>query len=99
MKEEELRVVAKCRICGKPIGHTGLPLFWRVRVRRYGIKIDAIKRQDGLAAFLGGHTVLAQVMGTNEDMADQISEIEVTLCETCGNTGNWPIAAIAEEER
>lgn len=97
MKEEELREVAECAMCKKPISHTGLPLFWRVRIQRYGLKMDAIQRQQGLTMFLGGHVKLAQVMGADEDMADKMLEVEVTVCETCG-TKPTMIAALAMEE-
>ena len=98
MKEQELREFAICAICGEKIGHTGLPLFWRVRIRRYGMKLDAVQRQQGLTMFLGGHAELAAVMGPNEDMAEQISEIEITVCESCATEKRLPVAALAEEQ-
>ena len=98
MKEKELRENAKCKMCGKGIGHTRLPLFWRVKIQRYGIKIDALERQQGLTMMLGGHALLAQVMGPDEDMADKISEVEITLCEKCAVEEQWPVAALAEEK-
>ena len=45
--------------------------------------MDAVRRQSGLAEMLGGNGLLAQVMGPNEDMADKISETEITVCEKC----------------
>ena len=98
MKEEELRKICNCTLCGKPVGHTRLPLFWRVRIQRYGLKIDAIKRNAGLTMMLGGHVALAQIMGPNEDMAKKISEIEITVCETCALEKPLPVAVLAEEE-
>ena len=97
MKEKELRDVAKCRMCGKAIGHTGLPLFWRVRIQRYGLKIGALQRQQGLTMMLGGHAGLAQIMGANEDMADKILDVEITLCENCAMK-EWPIMVLAAEK-
>jgi len=96
MKEEELRKIAKCAMCGKGIGHTKLPLFWRVRIERYGLKMDALQRQQGLEMFLGGHVTLAQVMGPNEDMAEKISGVEITLCETCASGKQTVVAILAE---
>lgn len=66
MKETELRKFSTCNLCGQKIGHTGLPLFWRVTVERFGLQIDAIKRQDGLTAILGGNAFLAMHMGVND---------------------------------
>ncbi len=37
MKERELREHATCSLCRQKIGHTGLPLFWVVRIERFGI--------------------------------------------------------------
>ena len=98
MKEKELRKVANCAMCKKPIGHTGLPLFWRIRIQRYGLKIGALKRQQGLTMMLGGHAELAAVMGPDEDMAEKISGVEITLCEKCAIEESWPIVVLAEEK-
>jgi hypothetical protein len=84
MKEEELRKHTRCSICGKKIGHTGLPFFWTLAVDRYGIDFEAMRRQDGLAAYLGGHTGLAEAVGPNEDMAEKVMDtVTLTLCEYC----------------
>ncbi len=84
MKESELRKVAECRICHKKIGPSGIPLFWRIRFERYGLKSDVIQRHQGLAA----------VMGPDEDMADRIDSFEITVCETCAgkNTSVYQMA-------
>lgn len=83
MREKELREVAKCIGCGKAFGHTGLPLFWRVTIERYGVDMKAINRQQGLTMMLGGNALLAQVMGADEEMATCLSSQKVTLCEEC----------------
>ncbi len=85
MKEKELREHATCDVCGKKIGAAGLPMFWIVRIERHGLLLDAMKRQDGLAMFFGGHSGLAEVMGPNEDMTTPLmAPVELTVCETCG---------------
>jgi len=94
MKELELRKVAKCVICGEKIMHAGIPLFWRVRIERYGLKADAIKRQQGLDMMISPH--LAQVMGPDEDMAEKFFSIEITVCETCASEKSLPVAVLAE---
>jgi len=84
MTESELREHAICSKCKKPIGHTGLPLFWTVEINRYGIKLNVVKRQDGLTALLGGHAGLAQIIGADEEMTEKMIDTEnITLCETC----------------
>ena len=97
MKEQELREVATCGMWGNNIGRTGMPLFWRVRIERYGLKADALRRQQGLTMMLGGHAALAAIMGPDEDMAEKISSKEITVCEDCC-TKQTVIAALAEEE-
>lgn len=97
MKEKELREIAKCVMCGKGVGHTGLPLFWRIRIERYGLNMDAIQRQQGLTMSLGGHAVLAAVMGPQEDMAKKILSKEITLCEECATEKQTVIAVLAEK--
>jgi hypothetical protein len=86
MKEEELREHAKCNVCGKGIGASGLPMFWTVRVERHGLKADAIQRQTGLTMMLGGHAGLARVMGPDEEMTTPLMDpVELTVCETCAS--------------
>ena len=83
MKESELRKHATCDECGKGIGASGLPLFLTVQVRRYGIDLNAVRRQDGLAAHMGS-SALAMVMGTDEDMAQEMMDpVTLTICEMC----------------
>jgi hypothetical protein len=83
MRELELRKHSICSKCKKLIGHTGLPLFWIGKFERHGIKMDVVKRQDGLTAMLGGNAVLSQVMGTDEEMTQVMASKNITLCESC----------------
>lgn len=47
MKERELRAHAVCSLCRKKIGDSGMPLFYRLTVERFGVKVDAARRQAG----------------------------------------------------
>lgn len=95
MKEPELRKHANCSICGKGIMHAGLPLFYRVTVERFGIDIQATKRQQGLGMMLS--PALAMVMGPDEDIAKpMMGPAIVTVCENCGTGANHCIAHLAE---
>lgn len=96
MKENELRKHAVCSLCGKRIGHTGLPLFWVIEFKRYGINLQALKRQDGLTAVLCGAAALANLLGPDEPMAECISHAKLTVCETCAMEDVGPFAALAE---
>jgi len=98
MREAELRKHAVCSLCGKKIMHTGLPLFWRVTIERFGVDLAAARRQDGLAAMLGGHALLAQVMGQDEVMAKAIMDPAVlTVCERCIDHPMAEMVAVASE--
>lgn len=98
MKERELRAVAKCHLCDKPFGHTGLPLFWRVQVTRYGVDAKAVRQQDGLTAMLGGNAGLAQIMGTDADMAKPLANpTTITVCENCATDKLVPVALLVPE--
>ena len=94
MKERELRQHATCSLCRKAIGHTGLPLFWRVKIEYFGIDMRALQRQQGLGLMIGG--ALAMHMGPDEDMAKLIHETTLTVCETCAAERDLPVAALAE---
>lgn len=84
MKEKELRACATCGLCRKKIGDSGIPLFWRVRIERHGIKMDAVRRQAGLEMLLNGHVAIAQAMGCDEEMTTPVMDpLEFTVCETC----------------
>jgi len=98
MKASEIK---KCAKCGKGVMHTGIPLFWRVTVERFGIDRAAVDRRHGLETYFGGGrggAALAGVMGTDEDIANPVMDEKVLiLCETCAMV-NYPVAALAELE-
>lgn len=94
MKQAELRKHAKCSLCRNPIGHSRLPLFWRVTVERFGIDLRAVQRQDALGTFIG-NTAIAAVMGPDEDMAAPVMDpVTLTVCETCACERALPVAAL-----
>jgi len=96
VKEAELRKHTTCDLCHQPIGTAGIPLFWRVTFERFGLQLDAIRRQDGLTALLGGNAFLAQHMGTDESLATPIMEPNtITVCERCATEKEYPVAHMA----
>lgn len=95
MKEAELRRYATCSLCGQKIGHTGLPLFWTVTIERFGVDMQAVQRQQGLAMFLGS-AALAMHMGADEQMARRVMEpVTLSVCESCAKDSKC-VAALAE---
>lgn len=98
MKEAELRKHATCDLCYRKIGETGLPLFWRVTIERFGLDMRAIEAQTGLAMMMGS-AFLAGVMGPNQDVAKPVMDPAVIpVCETCC-TKMTCVAALAEAAR
>ena len=94
IKQTDLR---KCGRCQKGVMHTGLPLFYRVTVQRYGIDAGAVQRQHGLEMVVGNATI-ANVLGPNEDLAKPISELtDLFICEHCA-TESTMVAVLAESE-
>lgn len=100
MKRAELLTHAKCNVCNKPIGHTGIPLFWKVTVERFGVDLRAMQRQEALGTFLGSQA-LGVVMGPDEDMAKPMMDKPAiaTVCETCGTGKQVMVAILAEYGR
>lgn len=83
MKEEELRKRSTCAICHQKIGECGMPTFWTVTMKRHIIDMGAVQRQTGLAMMLGGNGLLAAHMGPNEEMSQEVTSVDITVCESC----------------
>jgi len=81
MKEKELREAAVCGLCNKNFGETGLPYFYRVEIKCYGVDQEAINRQAGLTAIIGD--IGAAAMGLDEDLATVINKTAITVCADC----------------
>lgn len=99
MKEKELRKHTTCSLCRGKILAGGIPLFYRVTIERFGVRLNAVERQQGLTMMLGGSAVLAAAMGPDEDMTQPVMEpLVLTVCENCSTDRRDPIAALAEKE-
>lgn len=97
MKRAELLKHSQCNLCGHKIGHTALPLFWRVTVERFGVDLQALRRADGFALTIGSADI-ASLMGPDEDLARPVMQpVVLTVCEQCAVAPDaLPIAALAE---
>lgn len=83
MKGKELRSIAVCASCGNKIGASGIPVFTRIRIQRFGLNLKALQEQDGLAAAVGS-TIVAQAMGSDQDMAMSLTdEVLASICSGC----------------
>ena len=81
--------------------HTGLPLFYRVSIERFGIDMQAVNRRHGLEMFFGGGNggaALAGVMGTDDDIAKPVMDkLTLFVCENCA-MDSLCVAQLAECE-
>ncbi len=94
MKEKQLRECAICSNCREKILSAGIPLFYRVSIERFGIRMDRVQRHTGLEMMLSPS--LASIMGTDEELAEPVMEKkEITICEKC-STEPICVARLAE---
>lgn len=99
MKAAELRAAATCAVCRNKFGESGLPLFFRVTLERFGVDLRQVQRVDGFAQYMG-NTQLAELMGDNPDVASPVMEpVTVTVCETCGRDDPAIMGALASLEK
>jgi hypothetical protein len=79
MKAGDLR---PCALCGQGVMHTGVPLFWEVRLQRMGVDLEASRQLAGMETFFG-HVALARVF-TDPEIAKAFGEPRTILvCERC----------------
>jgi len=83
MREKELREFCTCSVCNEKIGQKKLPVLWKLKAERHGIKFDAIQRQQGLTMMLGGHAAIAAAMSPNEPMTIGLSSKTIMVCDEC----------------
>ncbi len=92
----KLRDIKKCDECGKGVLHTGVPLFWRVRVERFGIDMREVRQLHGLEMMLGSPS-LADVFSPERDAVRPVMDaVELTLCEECMSGRGLGLAALVE---
>ncbi len=83
MKKKDFK---NCALCGKGMMHDGNILFYRVKIERMGINLEAIQQTHGLETFFGGGqggAVLAGVMGTDPEIAKPVTSDKALVCDTC----------------
>ncbi len=95
MKAADLK---PCAICGKGVMHSGVPLFYRVKVEHMGIDASAVRQVHGLETMLGS-VALARVMGPDPDIAKPIIEDQpaVLVCQPCALEPR-PLLLLTERE-
>jgi hypothetical protein len=86
-----------CRLCGKGVAHTGLPLFWRVRIERMGIDHTAVVQTDAMERHFMGNVAIARAF-QDPEIAKPIGDaVQVLVCEDCALKPTL-LAILAEEK-
>jgi len=90
-----------CAGCGRGVMHTGLPLFWKVRIERWGVNARQVQQRHGMETFFGGGpggVALADVFSSGA-IAEVLpgTEVDVLVCEAC-STKPKILAALADSE-
>lgn len=85
-----------CVLCGKGVMHTGLPLFYRVKIERLGINVGEVQRAHGMEQFFGGAVGVARVFHDPDLTTVVMPEVEMLVCEDCSVRAQSPIAMMVE---
>lgn len=83
MKQSE---ITKCVGCGEGVGHNSDIAFYRVSAQYMVLDMQAVSRAHGMEMVMGGGStgaMLQQVMGPNEDLANEVSSHDVCICLKC----------------
>lgn len=68
LKEDELRRLGPCAVCGRALLEGGQPTFYVLEVSHAALDTAGLRRRYGLGLMMGSDA-LARVMGPNEDLA------------------------------
>lgn len=80
MKQGEFK---KCAQCDKGMAGQGV-FFYRIKIEQMILDFNAIKRAHGFELMMGDAAPLAQVLGSDEDLAVSLGAYEVLVCANCG---------------
>jgi len=72
--------VKPCSFCAGAI----VPMHYRVTIEQVGVDAHSVRRHMGLAQMLGGHTALADVMGTGIETV-KLNTWSGIVCLSCQN--------------
>ncbi|HDY88608.1 MAG TPA: hypothetical protein ENH82_10940 [bacterium] len=92
----------KCIKCGEGVANNKQMTFFIVEQKYMVLNIGAVQQRHGLEIYFGGGqagAALAEVMGTDEDLAKELSNNKVFVCLDCSyNLTIFGIAEIATEQ-
>lgn len=95
LKRDDIR---PCDLCGNKLCATGVPLFYRVRIERIGVDLNAVRQLDGLTMFFRGAAAIADAFAPSTDIAKPLQETpdELLICDACAVRDREPIMALTE---
>lgn len=81
LKEDALRALGPCAVCGKKLLEGGQPTFYVVEVAHAAFDQRAVQRRIGLGFATSDQ--LARVVGPNEDLAKVFTARRAVVHERC----------------
>ena len=85
-----------CVLCGEGVAHDRSITFYRVKLTRLAVNLRAVQAQHGLELMLG-HPGLAQIMGPDDDLAEELGdELVALVCDNCAMTRSLVLMELAE---
>ena len=73
-----------CALCGKGVMHTGVPLFYRVKIQRMGVDVGEVRRTSAMESFMGpGGLAIARALYDGAIAKPLTDEQTALVCEDC----------------
>lgn len=72
-----------CALCGRGVAHTGIPLFYRVRIEHMGIDRQAVEQTAGMERFFMGHVAIARAFQDPEIATPLFPAVTALVCQQC----------------
>lgn len=73
----------RCALCGHGMMHTGLPLFYRVRIEQMAVDLNAVRRAGAMEQYMGGHVAIARVFEDPDIAAPMFPASTKLVCQSC----------------
>lgn len=79
------RDIKSCSGCGRSVAHSNGIEFYTLEIDRHLLNYDGIREIHGLETMLGQASPLADVLGTDTDIAEPFpdSRLSIWLCGEC----------------
>ena len=101
MKRSELK---KCACCNQGVANGNNLMFYKVDISHMIINLKAVNEISSMESFFEANVALANVMGTNPDIAKAVGTWKLLICQNCfigspaTNFRGVDISAIVEDQ-